>query len=102
MPRHFSITFLRYGLMFGRKALDQSHGSAEHGRVAFEYAFDKFSGRWEGLASDAAFQIWVYDRRLGHSAVDGQPFVCVVVFRMLHGVGCDWLKVIGFRLPHAL
>lgn len=81
---------LRDGLMLGRKALDESDGTGESGDVAFEYSLYEFS-RVGKHAPTARTEIWVDNRRLVDTFIDGQAAELFIVFNMFHGVKADWV-----------
>ena len=83
MREAFFDYFLCYGLMYGRQALDEGDGTAEHGDVAAQDAFHELSCRGQGLAFGAACGVGVDAWRLCDAAVDAKRCVAVVVFGMV-------------------
>ena len=69
-------------LVFVAGALDQCDGLAEDGGVTAEDAFDKLRGGESARASGR--EVGTDSRRVRGAAVHLQPFVFLVVLRMIH------------------
>ncbi len=76
--------FLGYGLMVGAETLDKRDRPAEHSHIALQYALDKLRRRRQRFAFGTFVKVWVDRRRLCHAAIDRQPDILLIIFRMLH------------------